>query len=86
MKQKADLYNYNLRFSNLVLTHITGYAGLKFHNVCISQDCLIIVSSQNRRLVEMIHKFYFCDNITSNVPPISLTNVPVVSPTNVPGK
>lgn len=49
MKQKADQYNYNLGFSNLVLTHITGYAGLKFHNVCVSQDCVIIESCAKHR-------------------------------------
>ena len=48
MKQKADQSNYNLVFSNLVLTHITGYVGLKFHNVCVNQDYIVIESCAKR--------------------------------------
>jgi len=44
MKQKADQSNYNLGFSNIVLTNITGYVGLKFHNACVNQDYVVIES------------------------------------------
>ena len=40
--------------------------------------------SENGQIIRLTREIYYYDNITSNVPPISLTNVPGVSLLNVP--